>query len=144
MKLCYLKRLRCSNMIYSCSCSFVVFVVKLLLCTDRKVVGGPADEECLTSVSSSSRRVASSRSKRIRSFTMNGRGRKYRRPTPTQSHTVMRWEVKLERGGRSVRGGEEGNTAVDMWYGDDWMILYHTKHTKGKGEMRKKQKGMKG
>lgn len=34
----------------------------------------PAFEECLTSVSSSSRRVASSRSKRIRSFTKKGWG----------------------------------------------------------------------
>ena len=118
-------------------------------CIDRKFVCRPADEECLTSVSSSSRRVASSRSNRIRSFTMRGRGGGRggggRTPKHTQPHSnAMRGEDEEER---SVRGSEKWRkqkTEVrgrGVWRWDDWMILDHTKHTKGKGEVRGNTEG---
>ena len=118
-------------------------------CTDTKFVCRPGDEECLTSVSSSSRRVASSRSNRIRSFTMRGRGGGRgggggggKTPEHTQPQSnAMRGEDEEER---SVRGSEKWRkqkTVGGVWRWDDWMILDHTKHTKGKGEVRGNTEG---
>lgn len=93
-----------------------MFVSKVQFCTDRKFIPGPADEECLTSVSSSSRRVASSRSKRIRSFTKKGRGGRGRaqrgEDTVTRPHgNAMRIETKGEDEESGVR--EERNNSAE-------------------------------
>lgn len=111
------------------------------------------DKESLTSVSSSSRRVASSRSKRIRSFTMKGRGGRGRRESrreETRPHTAtqrcdeQREDWRIYRRGKAVmQGVERRKTTVQKWYGDGMIFFFHhAKHTKSKmTEERKKNRG---
>lgn len=98
----------------------------------RNVARTPPWERYLTSVSSSSWRVASSRSKRIRSFTKNGRrGRKSKKEDTRPHSNVMKSEEgKFTEAQISVSGV--------VWRWNDLMILYHTKHIKDKRDERKK------
>lgn len=74
----------------------------------------PADEENLTSVSSSSRRVASSRSKRIRSFTKRGRGGRGRTRTGEWGKTPERTQPHGDA--MAGGGGRGGVRAVGRCY----------------------------
>lgn len=70
------------------------------------------------------------------------RGGRGKTPKHTQPHSnAMRGEDEEER---SVRGSEKWRkqkTVGGVWRWDDWMILDHTKHTKGKGEVRGNTEG---
>lgn len=87
----------------------------------------PAFEECLTSVSSSSRRVASSRSKRIRSFTKKGWGEEEEeeeedRREDTQTHRphshamsdeTRGWRISSREEEGGLKGTEDENRVED-------------------------------
>lgn len=108
------------------------------------------DKESLTSVSSSSRRVASSRSKRIRSFTMKGRGGRGRRESrreETQPHTAtqrcdeQREDWRIYRRGKAVmQGVERRKTTVQKWYGDGMIFFFPSRQTHQKQNDRREKK----